>query len=217
MMRKKLSIEELIASANKDKLGEKIVAAKKIKSALKTAKNCLDANLLYELFGRRRRERVVHEFFANFLENKLLKEAGRDAANSLFQLVRVKLKSNEDYTVRTEVENKECGIKMDILLKGTRSDAELAIELKIDSALTERQEEGYQDYLIKYPKARVMVVSPAEKLESISEKIRKRFFVYSWSDVRRILAESIEANKNNKTIKAHRQFFNQFIEGIGEL
>ena len=73
---KKLALDELFNQIEEQKILQKLPKGKLLINAVADSTK-VKTNLLYDLFGKRRRERVVHEFLANFLENTNFKTPGK--------------------------------------------------------------------------------------------------------------------------------------------
>ena len=170
---------------------------------------------LYECFGKKRIERILHEFFANLLENQKLYPVGRNILKQIFKQCGLPA-PGKHVLINTEVAVEN--LRIDLLIEDCSSGNQIAIELKTKSTFNVMQQNAYLEWQANNgsTKRKVMVICLGHNFHKIDMMVNKKFYVNTWKYFSNLICD--ELTKHNKDLnKDTVDFANRFAKGIGEL
>lgn len=169
-------------------------------------------NPLFALFGSQRYERVLHEFVANMLEGSHLQPCGHELLAALMGRCGATLNATDSFFIETEVDRP--GVSIDILATIPRRGTQVAIEIKVDHFLPDKQAFAYAAWLTGDPRRKCIIVAPRVAPTEASASFVWVTWWWLSGELRRILEV---AKKRNAFVKHNYDFLRDFAEGIGRL
>lgn len=166
-------------------------------------------NILFDLFGRRRYERVIHEFIGSMMDNPRMDSVGHHLKHWFFKRCKVSVKTNTRILVTAESCKEDT--RFDLLLRTTEGH-ELGLELKVDCKIDPTQLAAYNNWKKRQSRRSIALVTPQYAELQLSAPL------ITWNEVASFLKEQVDLHKREITLSTEElTFVNRFIDGIAEL